>query len=539
MKKGLSVLEYHERSKHSFYSYARSAGYLDWETQPNPFRHYAGAPKINLPLMDDHPGGDYRSLYESSVEPYQFNMDSIGAFFQYSLGISAWKAVPGSTWSLRVNPSSGDLHPTEAHIVTPSYDGISAGVYHYNSFAHSLEQRIPYNDVVGNLIKSFYDSDGFLVGLSSIFWRESWKYGERAFRYCNHDVGHALACLRFAANLFGWNIVCLNDATDADIEKLLGFHNTGWHHLEEEEVDLVCFVYPRTSFVDKAYLPQLLISIGEETEPAGKPEQLSPSLTDWQVVYNVAELTRKTVVNSAYTGMKNDTLNWLTESSLSAGQIIMQRRSAQQFERGTTMPFNTFISMLDKTIPRRNAAPFDVVLGSTHIHLILFVHGVEDIPQGMYLFVRDELDEAALRESLHEDFQWKRVCDGHNLYQLESGECRNLAVKLSCTQSIAGDSVFSLGMIARFNDVIEKDSWNYKRLFWESGMIGQVLYLEAEAHDYRGTGIGCFFDNPVHELLGITDNSWQSLYHFTVGMPVDDSRIQTLPPYYHLEEMRK
>ena len=33
----------------------------------------------------------------------------------------------------------------------------------------------------------------FHVRLSSIHWREAWKYGERAFRYCQHDIGHAWA----------------------------------------------------------------------------------------------------------------------------------------------------------------------------------------------------------------------------------------------------------------------------------------------------------------------------------------------------------
>ena len=35
----------------------------------------------------------------------------------------------------------------------------------------------------------------------------------------------------------------------------------------------------------------------------------------------------------------------------------------------------------------------------------------------------------------------------------------------------------------------------YRRLFWECGLIGQVLYLEAEAAGVRGTGIGCFYDD--------------------------------------------
>ena len=44
-------------------------------------------------------------------------------------------------------------------------------------------------------------------------------------------------------------------------------------------------------------------------------------------------------------------------------------------------------------------------------------------------------------------------------------------------------------------------------------MVGQVLYLEAEAQGARGTGIGCFFDDAVHDILGLKDNTYQSLYH--------------------------
>jgi hypothetical protein len=50
----------------------------------------------------------------------------------------------------------------------------------------------------------------------------------------------------------------------------------------------------------------------------------------------------------------------------------------------------------------------------------------------------------------------------------------------------------------------------YRHLFWETGMIGQVLYLEAEAQGVSATGIGSFFDDPVHELMGLPDDAFQS-----------------------------
>jgi hypothetical protein len=90
-------------------------------------------------------------------------------------------------------------------------------------------------------------------------------------------------------------------------------------------------------------------------------------------------------------------------------------------------------------------------------------------------------------------------------------------------------------MVAEFRDVIcAGGPWFYRRLFWEAGVLGHVLYLEAEAAGVRGTGIGCYFDDAMHETLGLVGDQFQSLYHFSVGGPVDDPRLRTLPPYSHL-----
>jgi hypothetical protein len=66
-------------------------------------------------------------------------------------------------------------------------------------------------------------------------------------------------------------------------------------------------------------------------------------------------------------------------------------------------------------------------------------------------------------------------------------------------------------------------------------MIGHMLYLESEAVGIRSTGIGCFYDDPVIDVLGLKGLKYQSLYHFTMGEPVHDGRVLLLPPYYHLE----
>ena len=46
------VVAYHERTKHPNHGYAASLGYMDWATQPDPFRRYAGASLVRLPLPE-------------------------------------------------------------------------------------------------------------------------------------------------------------------------------------------------------------------------------------------------------------------------------------------------------------------------------------------------------------------------------------------------------------------------------------------------------------------------------------------------------
>ena len=148
---------------------------------------------------------------------------------------------------------------------------------------------------------------------------------------------------------------------------------------------------------------------------------------------------------------------------------------------------------------------------------------------------RDAAKVEKLTAAMHAHFVWEAPPGrpAHlPLYLLERGDARLVATQVSCRQEIAGDGAFSLGMIAEYQETLVAHGPSfYRRLFWEVGAIGQVLYLEAEAAGVRSTGIGCFFDDPVHQVFGFNDLAFQSLYHFTVGGYVDDPRLTTLAPY--------
>jgi len=276
------TLLYHEQTKHHFHRYAKSAGFLDWANQPNPFRSYEGVTAVTLPLLQKDPPGDQMAMYERSRNVFQnFRRETIGAFLELSLGLSAWKSIPGSSWALRINPSSGNLHPTEAHLILPALPGITAGIFHYDSFLHALEPRAEVPETTWRHIKGHLQTDGFLVALTSIFWREAWKYGERAFRYCQHDVGHAMAALSFSANLLDWKVTWLNAVSDEEIGRLLGFDQTQWPEFEAEHPELLCLVHPSGERRIPRDLPREIVSDFSELEFQGTPNQLSEDHVDW------------------------------------------------------------------------------------------------------------------------------------------------------------------------------------------------------------------------------------------------------------------
>jgi hypothetical protein len=193
-----------------------------------------------------------------------------------------------------------------------------------------------------------------------------------------------------------------------------------------------------------------------------------------------------------------------------------------------------FASILQRLQPDAGP-PLDALPWTPRIHLALFAHRVDGLQPGLYALPRTGAAAATLRGALNPNFAWVRppgIPEDLPLFLLEHADCRRIARQLSCGQDIAADGCFSLGMLGEFDAALaEGGPAAYRRLFWEAGAIGQALYLEAEAAGIRGTGIGCFFDDGVHQLLGISDHTLQSLYHFAVGAPVDDPRLTTHPGY--------
>ncbi|MFQ5464856.1 MAG: nitroreductase family protein [Thermodesulfobacteriota bacterium] len=538
------LIEYHNRTKHHPRRYAASPGGLDWSNQPDPFRRYSGTDVLQLPLLASDPALPYGRLFDrAGIEPAPFTVERIAALLELSLGLSAWKSYGGSSWALRMNPSSGNLHPTEGYVVLPP--SAAGGVFHYNPYLHALEARASFGEPFWSAVRARLGTDGFLAGLSSIYWRESWKYGERAFRYCNLDLGHAIAALSLSAALLGWRVTCLESLASGDVSTVLGFDRTRWRELEAEDPECLLLVHRADEDPVAGFDPEDVVKPFAALAFSGVPEPLSPGHVDWEVIYRAAELSEKPRTPAPPPGPPASAPPLYAPGppeAASAAAVIRKRRSGQAYDGAAHMAMVDFLAMLARTSPVAGRAPFDAGFHRSNIHLLVFVHRVTGLAPGLYIFLRgdDRERERALerlKRDLHPGFSWAPAAPERPevpLHLLEEGDVTGLARSLSCNQEIAGDGAFSMGMLAAFRENIEKAPYMYRRLHWEAGMIGQVLYLESEARGFGGTGIGCFFDDMVHEGLGLADDSFQTIYHFTVGAPLIDGRITTLPPYHHL-----
>lgn len=514
------IRDYHSRTKHAPTRYALGPAFLDWTSQPSPYRRFDGARLIELPLSD----GPTTSFPGPAPAAATLDPASLGVFLELAFGLSAWKSVEGSTWAVRNNPSSGNLHPTEAYLLLNAFPGdAAAGLFHYAPMAHGLEERARYEAA------RVLPEGGFLVALSAIPWRESWKYGERAYRYCQLDAGHAIGAVAQAAAALGWRAEALSSPSDDDIGSLIGLDRAdAFHRREEEHADLLLWISADGEAAPPIHMEALLKA---PRSFRGAANRLSDDHDGWPIIDRALRLCRKPKTASSPPAAAHPAQPF---AGPSIGEVVRKRRSAQRMDGDAVLSLDAFRRICSATLP--GAAPLLSAFPlPPRLTLLFYVHRVQGLEPGLYLLARQEDAAARMRQAFSSDFAWAPTgLTTLPLFRLRAGAVEREATRAACLQPIAGKSCFAVAMIADFERALsEEGAYAYRRLHWEAGLIGQALYLWATAVGLAGTGIGCFFDDEVHAFLGLPPGAmqFQDVYHFTVGGAVEDQRVLTLPPY--------
>ena len=354
------LFEYHQRSKHRVNHYAPGPAGLDWANQPDPFREFPGAAQLKLPLAADSLVTRYNELRRGDLPPAcRFDLGHLAILFELSLGLSAWKSYGANRWALRCNPSSGNLHPTESYLLCPHLPGLPAGIYHYLSRDHVLEQRAAVDDPHWT---GAFSGNGILIGISSIYWREAWKYGMRAWRYCQHDCGHAIAAVSYAAAALGWQTRLVVSAADDVVANLLGLDRSAdFESAEREAPDALLWVGDPDARPDLARLLDPL----SKARWHGRANRLSQEHVRWPDIDSIHRITHKPLTQEpaapAPIALPPPAPPAL---DLSFAEIARQRRSAVDFDGTTGIPAAAFFAMLECLMVRARCTALECVAGS-------------------------------------------------------------------------------------------------------------------------------------------------------------------------------
>lgn len=196
--------EYHAATEHSYKSVRMNSGFLDWGTQPSAFKSY---PKF--------------------YPRFKLNQnEKIGALLLMSAKITYEKHYGKDSYFLRVQPSAGALYPTELYAQIRGESGWIDGIYHFDVRAEELVLIYQLNnDGLESVAGLTYCVKGVLLLIGSPYFRSSWKYKNRAFRYCLLDCGHQYGAIEFASYLDDIRAEAVFEFDKSSVGDFMGFEN--------------------------------------------------------------------------------------------------------------------------------------------------------------------------------------------------------------------------------------------------------------------------------------------------------------------------
>jgi SagB-type dehydrogenase family enzyme len=500
------LFAYHQVTKHSYGSVRANARLLDWHNQPDPFRINKGAPLTALPPEPGFPDtGTFaamaglerperilQEINSGGRAPVLLDVTWLSRLLWHSMAISARKKISpaGIHYSLRVNPSSGNLHPTETHLALDGFAGVASGLYHYRVDRHAVELRSRgtwTRRLARALEIPWAEGSPLIIGLTSIFWREAWKYGNRAYRYCCHDLGHAMMSILLAAQALGLPGDVVTHFSDVRLARELGL-------AESDEAPMAFLVF----------LPE-----GRSNEPSirpvqpigGVPNELSPEEIPYEELLRMHRSTilpepagaLPRIFPAAAGGARDQASRPTASRDAPLGVTVRRRRSALDFDPRTSPMERSEVEQLLDFATRDWPADWRRNFGGTAmpsgngadcVALYLYLHRVHDCEPGVYF--------------------WNQ--SSRKLQPLHRGNVERVAAYLSLEQSLAGNACFAVSMVADLAAAGRVfGNRGYRYVHFEAGAIGQRLYVGAEALGWNATGIGAFYDDDVHRYLGFLE----------------------------------
>lgn len=486
----MSAQEYHRHS--SYVRYEMGGGGLDMGSQPDVFKSYPGLEAVSLPQVMTWPENNLSSLARERTQEQLsagLDLDRLARIVVLTHALTAKARYGGTEFYYRSVASAGALYPFELYLAVRNVSGLSDGLYHHTVGIHALTRLRSGNvlPAVSDAIRSGTEATPELAFfLTSIFYRSSWKYRDRAYRYSLLDTGHLAENLSFALKAARLPFQPYYDFDDRKINALLAVDDT-----REVCLVLVCVGSERTSEGSDApaikdpprSLPEASrVSVREKTYPLIRQVHES--------AYDAARPAEPPSKMIDCLGLKPEpdakipaSLNW--PEVMTYAQAVFKRRSHRNFVP-TRLSADTLWALLDLICSTPFSPPDGQIIAANSIAVGVLAGNVEAMEPGFHMLDLDEKSISSVKAGAMME-KMAHVC-------LDQGWLANCAVHF----------VF-LADLDSLGRALGPRGYRYAML--TAGRLGQRIYLGATAMRIGCCGIGAFYDNEAASVLGRPDST--------------------------------
>ncbi len=509
---------YHNGTKHSYQSIRTNPHYLDWETQPIPFKIYSKLEPV--PLLQHLSSSGVAALSAISSTDAQpdghrvLKSETLAEILYLSAGITKRRRSPGGEILYRAAACTGALYHIDLYLVCGDLTGLEAGVYHFGPHDFAL-RRLRTGDYRAILVRatggeSAVVSAPAIVICASTYWRNAWKYQARAYRHCYWDNGTILANLLAAAASRNVAARVIVGFKDTEVNQLLGLDTKREGALILVPLGDAPAMAPGASpEVEPLTLETVPLSKKEIDYPAIRSMHAASSLDSEEEV-----VTWRTRTTSADSPEPKPTpkgklfpLRPLENHEIPKDTIeeaILRRGSTRQFSRESIsfVQLSTMLYRSTRGIPADFLDP-----GASPLNdLYLIVNAVDDLPAGAYVFYRDRLALELLKE----------------------GDFRREAGYLGLGQEIPADASVDIFLLADLNPILERfGNRGYRSAQLEASITGGKLYLSAYAQRLGASGL-TFFDDDVTEFFSPHAGGKSVMFLIALGKSVKKKGLNVI-----------
>ncbi len=490
-----SAWDFHERTKHSPVSIRSGPHFLDWDNQPRPFKVYENLD--SLPLEQHLASSDVpalRALSGSAPEgEREVTRQDLAELLFLCAGVTRRRRYPGGEMLFRAAACTGALYHIDVYVVAGPLADLDAGVYHFAPDRFALTP-LRTGDHRGALVEAGGGEPALahapvILVLASTFWRNSWKYRDRAYRHCFWDSGTILA-----------NCLAAASARDIPARTVMGFADASVHHLlgldPEKEAGL-CLVPLGRSASATSPSGEELPALALATIPLSDHEVDYPPIREMHAASSLesgaevrgwregesgaagihgAASADTEAETAAVTPIRELPLEVDAAAGLPAGnieQVILRRGSTRRFSHESI----TFAQLSNALHYATRGLALDVDPGGSRAlnQLYLIVNNVEGAVPGAYVLDRGR----------------------ERLQLLKEGEFRKEAGYLGLGQEIPADASVNVYFLADLDPVLQRyGNRGYRLAQMQASIEAGRLYLAAYAQGFGASGL-TFFDDDV------------------------------------------